>query len=244
MEVQLDPVRSAGECLVDRVLVADMPVVADVARHLVMHQRRARRDRGLHGGDARQVLEADLDQFGRILRLLLGLGDDDGDGVADMTHLADREHRMLRLGHRRAVLVVDLPAARHAADAVGVQIGTGVHGDHARSGFGCRGVNGQQARVWPVGAAHHGVELARTVDIVGVVTAAAQEPVVFLALDGRADAFEAHDMCPPDFFSLLGRRETPHPGPLPEGEGKRRVVVRLLRRVAYRASAARRPRSL
>ena len=104
---------------------------------------------------------------------------------------------MLRLGHRGAVLVVDLPAAGDAADAIGIEVGAGVDGDDAGRGLGGGDVDGEQAGVRPVGAAHHGVELARAVDIVGVVTAAAQKPVILFAFDGRADALEAHDVVPP-----------------------------------------------
>ncbi len=44
----------------------------------------------------------------------------------------------------------------------------------------------------PVGALDEGVELARPVDVVGVVAFAAEEADIFLAADGCADAFEAH----------------------------------------------------
>jgi hypothetical protein len=76
--------------------------------------RRRGRLRGVD--DRRQLLVVDLDQLGRVLRLQIGLGDDERDLVADVAHLLPGEHRMRRLVHRLAVLAVDQPAARQPAD--------------------------------------------------------------------------------------------------------------------------------
>ena len=115
-QVELYDLGGVGEDAIDHGLVADDPVVADVAGDAVMHLGRAGGDGIGQVGDGGQVRVVDVDQFGGVLGLLLGFGDHDGDRVADMAHLADRDHRMRRFGHRRAVLVVDLPAAGNAAD--------------------------------------------------------------------------------------------------------------------------------
>ncbi len=182
-QVELHDLGRAGERPIDRVFVAEVPVVADVAGHLVMHRRRAGRDGVAQVGDGGKVVEVDDELLGRVLRLLARLGDHDGDGVADMAHLADSEHGMRRLGHRRAVLVVDLPAAGHAADVVGLHVGAGEHRDHARPGLGGRGIDAGDPRVRPLGAADEGIELSGPVDVVGVGASPAQEPHILLAAD-------------------------------------------------------------
>ena len=111
----------------------------------------------------------DVEQLGGVLGLLAGFGDHHRDRVADVAHLADGEHRVRRLRHRRAVLVVDLPAAGQAADAVGRHVGAGIDRDHAGGGLGGCRVDCSEARVRAVGAADDRVELAGPVDVVGVV---------------------------------------------------------------------------
>ena len=101
----------------------------------------------------------------------LRLGDHHRDRIADMAHLADRDHRMRRLRHRRAVLVVDLPAARQPADIVGRHVGAGEHRHHARRLRRRRGVDAVDLRMRPIRAADERMELAGPVDVVGVVAA-------------------------------------------------------------------------
>ncbi len=191
-EVELHHFRGLGERRIDHRLVADVPVVADVARHIVVHQRRARRDRIAQRRRRRQVLIVDDDLLGRVLRRLLRLGDHHRDRIADMAHLADRDHRMRRLGHRRAVLVVDLPAARQAADVVGRHVGAGIDRDHAWRLRRRRCVDAVDLRMRPVRATDIGIKLAGPVDVVGVVAAAAEEAHVLLAADGGSNSLERH----------------------------------------------------
>jgi len=110
-EVELDDTRRLGERRVDHRRVAEMPVVADIARDFREYLRRA----GLHRlgdiGDRGLDGVIDRDQLGRVARLRQAVGDDDRDRVADMAHLAVRQHRVRRLLHRRAVLRMNLPAA-------------------------------------------------------------------------------------------------------------------------------------
>eukprot|EP00043_Microstomoeca_roanoka_P002426 m.38320 g.38320 ORF g.38320 m.38320 type:complete len:1021 (-) comp11478_c0_seq1:708-3770(-) len=130
-----------GEGLVHGGLVFldEAPVVAQVGRQVVMHLGRALGQRGLHVDDGGQVLDIELDRLGGVTRLFQRLGDDHGDGIADMAHLALGEDRMLGLLHRLAVFVGDLPAAGHAAHAL--EILRGEDADHAVHGFGGRGVD-------------------------------------------------------------------------------------------------------
>ena len=116
-DVELRHVRRLGERGVDRRLVAKRPRVALVAWRAVMELRRARLqcvDDVDHRG---QHFVVDVDQLGRILRLVGRLGDHEGDRVADVTDLALRKHRMRRLVHRLAVGAGDEPAAGESIDA-------------------------------------------------------------------------------------------------------------------------------
>ena len=81
-------VGGARDRLVDRGLVAELPLEHRVARDVVVELRLAfvARMRGRDAG--RQLAVVDLDQLGRVLGLMPGLGDDAGDVVADVARLA------------------------------------------------------------------------------------------------------------------------------------------------------------
>jgi hypothetical protein len=145
-DVELADVGRALERRVDRVLVAMAPVVADIARHVVVH--RCGGTVGLRDvDDGGQFFVVDLDQLGRVLRLVDALGDDQRHLVAHVAHLALREHRVRRLLHRRAVLAVDQPAARQPADLRVGEVGAGEDHHDARRGLGLVELDGLDARV-------------------------------------------------------------------------------------------------
>ncbi len=123
--------RGARERLVHDRLVADLPIEALVAGHVVVDEGGAGLHRVEHGGDAGQVLVLNVDELGGVARLLPRVGDDDGELVAHVPHLADGEDRVGRLDLGRAVLVLDDPAAGEGADAVGLHVGAREHGDDA-----------------------------------------------------------------------------------------------------------------
>ncbi len=110
--------------------VADLPVVAQVVRDIVVH-RRTTGERRLHVDDRRQFLVRDVYAFGRGAGLVPGFGDDDRDLVADMPDFVEGDDRVHGLRHRRTVLVVDLPTAGKAADSGVLHVLSGEHGDHA-----------------------------------------------------------------------------------------------------------------
>src|SRR5205823_7356080 len=80
---------------------------------------------------------------------------------------------------------------------VGLHVRAGEHRDSARRGFRLRRIDPANARMRPVGAPDIGVKLARSVDVVGVIAAAAEETQVLLAADGCADALETHQAALP-----------------------------------------------
>jgi len=181
-----------GESGLDLVLLADMPVVAKIARGLWPDGRRATlrclgdRDEG------GKLFIINRDQLGRVARLGAGFGDDHDHGVADMAHSVRSQRSVRRLGHGAAVLVLDAPAAGQAADIVLRHVGAGEHGDHA-GGF-CRpgGIELADLRMGMRRAQDMGIELARAIDVVDVGAAAGEKAEVFLAAHGGADAVLAH----------------------------------------------------
>ena len=200
-QVEFNHLGGVSEHAVDHGLVADHPVVADVAGDAVMHLGCAGRDGIGEVGDGREVSVVDFEQLGGAFGLLLGFRDHHGDRIADVARLTGGDHRMRRFGHRRAILVVDLPAAGQAADAFSRHVGADEDLDHARRRRRRRDVDPVDRGVRPVGALDEGVELAWPVDVVGVVAFAAKEPDVFLAANGCAYAFEAHGRYLRFFFS-------------------------------------------
>ena len=122
--------RRAGDAVVDdapladdvglghhgvHVAAAQRPLVGLVGPEVLVDERRAVLERRLEVGDRGQRLVVDEDVLGRVLHLVAAVADDDGDRVADVVDLADRE--------RPVVEVADLDARRHpghrqrAADA-------------------------------------------------------------------------------------------------------------------------------
>ena len=166
-------------------LVADFPVVADVARCLVEDLRRPVGLGRLDRGHRRKLLVVHVDQIGRRLGLLLRLGDDDRHAVTRVTHLADRQRRMRRLDHRRAVLAVDQPPRRDAAHAFHVlarEHRVDPRRRHRRAGVDPADVGVRDRRAEDVP-----VQLPGQIDVVGVAASPGEEALVFLPLDRCAD---------------------------------------------------------
>src|SRR5215472_1540512 len=155
-----------------------MPVVAEIAGRLGPHLwcTRLQRRNGVY---CRRLLGViDLDQLGGVARLPQRPGNDDGDLVADVPHAVGDERRMRRLDHRRAVLRVDLPAARQSADFFGGHVLAGID-RHDPRGRGCRrGVDPGDPGVGVRAAQDIGVELPRAIDVVGVGALTGDEAVI------------------------------------------------------------------
>ena len=186
-EVEPHHPRRPADRRVDRREIAQMPVVAEVARRLVAHLRRAGLQRRGRVDDRGLLGIVDADQLGRVARLRQGVGDDDRDRVADMAHPVGRQHRMRRLDHRRAVLRMDEPAAGQPADAVGREVGGGVDGRDPGCRPRRRGVDAGDPGIRVRAAQDEGVELAGPVDVVGVGALPGQEAVILAPPDRRSD---------------------------------------------------------
>ena len=158
------------------------PVIALVVRDLVMHAvRRIRQSLG-HVDDRGQFFDIGIigQLLGRVFRLLIGLGDHSGIGIAHMAHFAMGQHRALRLAHRFAIARLDEPTRRVAAHVL--EILASKDGQNARHRLGRLGVD----RLDP--AMRHGradkdrIGLAVQRHVVGVNPATGQKADILAAL--------------------------------------------------------------
>ena len=191
-QIDLGDVRCAGDRLIDRRLVAELPLVDRVARDVVVDLRRAL-VAGVCGRRARrQLLVVDLEQLGRIARLMVGLRDHAGDGVADIADLALGEHRMGAGLHVRAVPGLDHPAADQIAPAGRLDVVAGEHREHAGRRRGAALVDAADPGVRMGRADEIGIDLAGPVDVVREVPGPGDEALVLLAPDRSADPVRGH----------------------------------------------------
>ena len=199
-DVELGHVLGAGKGRVSRRLVAQMPVIHDIVGGDVVHHRGALLRRRHHVDHRRQHRVVDHDRLGRVAGLRIGLGDHHRHMVADVADLALGQRRMATGAHRRAVLVVDHPAADQPADLVGHEIIAGENREHAGRRLGRGRVDAIEGGVGMRRAHEHRIGLAGLVDVVGVPALAGDEAEVFFAADWGADAGRGHGVF------LLGRR--------------------------------------
>ena len=166
--------------------IAVVIVERDVVWHIIIELRRAgfcpvacERDRG-------QGIDIDHHGFGRVLRLQQGFRDHADDRIADEPHLAFGERAADRLLHLGAVAVLE----RHDAfeGAVGFHVVGGVDAENARHRSHAVRVDALDHAMCVRGAHHHGVSLARQVDVVGIAAVALHQHRVLGARYRLADA--------------------------------------------------------
>jgi hypothetical protein len=143
----------------------------------------------------RQFLVIDLDGFGGVERLCLGLRHDGDDRLAHMAYLVGRQQHVRTDEDRAAAGGMELHVVfglRHRIVRNGVQplgevIGAAVRPDHARHDARCRKIHAANACM-RVGRSHHcEVALTRRRKIIAEATGAGSEPGVLLARQGGAD---------------------------------------------------------
>jgi hypothetical protein len=205
--------RRITDRLVHRGLVLghELPIVAQIVRRFVV-DRRSAVERVTHVDDRRQFLDLDLDELRRVARLRQSGRHDDCDRVADMTNLALRKYRMLRLLHRLAVLVGDLPPARHAADAL--EVLRGEYMRHAGRAARCGGVYRNNPAMSDIRANEMRVKLPWTIDIVSIPATAGI--LTISTLRRGADAFHLRHAFP---LSVLIRRRSSRRAASPQRQG-------------------------
>src|SRR5262249_20164476 len=125
-----------------------------------------------------------------------GFADDDRDVVADVAYGVEREGRVRRRFHRRAVLRMDHPTANETAELVGGELFAGEDAEHTGHARRLGGVDRLDAG-GAVRAAHEiGVSLTGPREVVCVVAEPGDEALVFLAAHGGADTGLAHALAP------------------------------------------------
>ena len=177
-EVMLDDMRRARERGVGRLLVALDLDEADVVRAIVPHQRHAGLDGVAGRDDGRQRLVVDLDQLGGIDRLIVGLGNHEGDVVADHAHAILDQRRIARPIARAAVAALEAAGHRQVAEAGGLVVGAGQHREHAGRGLRLRGVDRADARMGMRRAQHIAERHAGKRHVGDIAAAALEQPRV------------------------------------------------------------------
>jgi hypothetical protein len=191
-EAVLDDVRGLGEGGVGRGLVADQLDEADVVGAAVPDLRGAGFDR-LGGGDnRRQRIVIDLNQFGGVLRLRIGFGDDEGDRIADPAHAVLGQHRIRRREHRRAVAALEAAMRRQFAQARFLPVGRGDDGEHAGRGFRRRSIDCVDFGVAVRRAQHHAESHAGIDDVVDIAAAPLHQPRILEARHALTDCEFTH----------------------------------------------------
>jgi hypothetical protein len=199
-----------AERRVGRGLVARDPVEGEVAGQLGVQLRRARRERLFGDRDRGQLLVLDGDQLGRVLRRVRRLGDDAGDALADVAHLALSEHRAGRFLQRLAVAVLH-PEVRGNRAVTGLgDVLAGEHREHSRRSECGGDVDRHDVGVRPVRAQERRVGLVREIPIGGELALPGQQPPVFQSslhigrripeLDARKHAFQTERRLPDATF--------------------------------------------
>ena len=196
-EIDLGHVLRRGKRRVGRGLVAEMPVEHCVVGGNLVHLRLARFGGARRVDDRRQNAVIDDDLLRRVPRLSVCIGDDDGDGIADIERLAVSKRRKRPCFHRRTVLEIDCHAADMRADLIGDGVLAGEDRDHARRLQRGRRVDLVDRRMRVRRAQKIGVGLARTIEVVDVMALAGDEADVFRAFDGGANAGRAHECALP-----------------------------------------------
>ena len=121
-ELAADDARGGGEGSFGRGAVADLMHEADVVGAIRPDLGRAGRERAFGRDDGRERLVLDLDQLGRVNRLVAALGDDKGDVIADPAHGIGDEGREARPVNRQAAGPLHTGRCREVAPAGGCPI--------------------------------------------------------------------------------------------------------------------------
>ena len=143
-------------------LVADLAVDGKIVGAIVPHMDRARLDRVGGAHDSLRRLVIDLDQLGRVFRLVERLGDHHRHRLADILHFLGRHRVMARDVNLVIRLEGEIDVGRafvggivgDRLHAVGDPVGAGIDRDHARRGLRGGRVDAEDARRG-VRAAHH-----------------------------------------------------------------------------------------
>ena len=120
-----------GEGGLDRLGVAEPPIVGDVAPEFLMHQRRSGLDRGREVRHRGERLPRDIDRRGSVRGRMRVFGNDERNRIAHVARLACGKDRSASERHRGTVVGGDVPQHVGIATAIPAPVLPGEHGQHA-----------------------------------------------------------------------------------------------------------------
>ena len=161
----------------------DVAIALANDRHLGVAAGREFAGLGLRVEQDRQFLDLHDDEIGGVLRDVGIIGDDGGDRLPDIAHLAGCEHRLAKGFERRDSAFAKIDR-RHLGD-----VSRAPDRDHAGQGTRSAEVDGDDPAMGVVRAHDAHVELVRKRDIAGETAAASHQRRVFQTRDGAADPF-------------------------------------------------------
>ncbi len=204
-EALLDDDLGIGEGSID-VAVVELPMIIEIAWHVVMQLRSTRLGCLHFVHHHRQRLVVRLDQMHGVARQCGVVRHDGSHSVAGVANAVGRHHRIRR---HLQIGVGQQPDAGHRVD-LAREVLAGDDRPHAGRDLGLGDIQPGDARMG-VGAAHDGhVEHAGQLDVVGVKAAAGNEPGIFAPLDRRAEQFgDRHIGTLPPRSIRPRRRKTP-----------------------------------
>ena len=152
------------ESLCGRRLVSNLDIDAEIIRRIIPQARGTRLHRVGSPNYRRQRLIGDLEQLGRVLGLIDGLGHDHGDGLADKARLIGR-HRVIagrdRLeasnAHRHIGSAHEPCAVWNRPEPIGDIVAADKHGEHTWGRERCRFVDRCDVRMSMRRAHDHGM---------------------------------------------------------------------------------------
>ncbi len=178
-----DRARRAGEGLRGRTGVAEAGLEGEIAVPLRPHRRSSRRERGGGADHMGQRLPVDGDRLGGVLGVRNRIRNHEGNGIAHMTHLITRQHR---IGRDRDGGFGDKALARQVAERGG--IGAGQHQGDPGHRAGLRHVGDRKARMRVRRAQHDRFAQPGRRVIGDIAAGAAQEAIILQPCDRLADA--------------------------------------------------------
>ena len=191
-EGSADDMRRPRQRIRDRRRIALPMGEGDVVRAERPDRRRGCAERVVDRGHRGQGLVVDRDALGRVQRQGFGLGDDEGDRIADEPHPVPDQRGPRRVDHRRAVGPRKLVLAGQAAVAVGVPVAAVEHGQDPRHPRRLRRVDGGDPGMRMGRAQDDAVCEAFEGDVVEIAAAAGQQPAVVLPGNRGADPVGRH----------------------------------------------------
>ena len=144
-----------GEGGLDRLGVAEPPIVGDVAPEFLVHQRRPCQGGGREVRHRGERLPRDIDRRGSVGGRMRVFGHDERNRIAHVARLIRGEDRPAGERHRRAVVGGDVPQHVGIAAAIPAPVLPGEHGQHAWHGARALGGNRPDAGMG-VRTAHEG----------------------------------------------------------------------------------------